>query len=55
MPVLRDDDNSITVLEIPGLCTGSQLIPASLEPGYVLLLRNGASMEGFHTWYHDDI
>jgi hypothetical protein len=35
------DVNPIIVLEIPGMCMGSQLIPGRLEPGYVVLLRKG--------------
>jgi hypothetical protein len=30
MPLLQEDDNPMIVLEIPGLCMGSQLIPATM-------------------------
>jgi hypothetical protein len=55
MPTLPNDDKPMIVLEIPGFCMGSQLIPGRLEPGYVVLLRKGTSMKGFHRWYQDQI
>lgn len=43
-PAPADNDNLMIVLQIHGLCMGSQLIPGMLEPGYVVLLGNGASI-----------
>jgi hypothetical protein len=55
MPKFPDDDYPLFVLKIPGLPRGRQLIYGRLDLRYVLLLLiNGASMEGFNRRNQDD-
>jgi hypothetical protein len=47
MPYISENDKSVLILEIPGLCMRRDLIPVRVGPVYVVLLH----MQEFYRWY----
>jgi hypothetical protein len=49
-PAPTNDDNQMIVLDIHGMCTGSQFIPGRLEPGDVVLISEMMHQLKDFTW-----